>query len=174
MAGYDYPTNIRISCGFSGRGVRENRNGKILGVAYHHCVSSDNSAELFISPELDSSFTVGAVVVHELIHAILPNAGHGKEFKELATKMHLKGKMTSTVADNELITILAGIIETIGEYPHRKMNLKDRQKQLTRLHKLECPICGAIAYMTLKWLENSECGAPICGCTGKVRMERKS
>ncbi|NLE05897.1 MAG: hypothetical protein GX638_14015 [Crenarchaeota archaeon] len=169
IVGLDIP-KVRVSCGFSGKNVRGQHNGKILGVAYNHIISSDDTCEIFISPEIDNGLEVAAILVHELIHACLPNAGHGRDFRAAAIELGLTGKMTSTIATPELNSKLLQIIEKIGQgYPHSRLNLADRPKQDTRLHKMVCTDCGAIAYMTRKWIDSI--GTPFCGCGSKIQME---
>lgn len=169
LEGFDYG-KVRISCGFTGvRGGA--RNEKAIGVAYNQICSADHTTEIFISPEIDDPIRVGDILIHELIHAILPNAGHGKEFRSLALAMGLTGPMRATVATPELKERLSALVNKIGAYPHAKINLSDRPKQPTRLIKIVCPQCGAIAYMTRIWIDS--CGTPTCGCGSARRMEEK-
>lgn len=168
IAGYDLPEKIRMSVGFSGKNIRGSRNGKILGVAYNHIVSSDDTCEIFVTPEIDNAVDVLAILCHELIHAILPNAGHGAAFRQCAVAIGLEGRMTSTIASLNLREKLEAIVNKIGKYPMAKLNLTDREKQSTRLHKIECPLCGAVAYMTRKWLD--KVGTPACGCGSPLPM----
>lgn len=172
--GADTPENLRFSCGFPSTG----RRGKRIGEHWPAEASGDGAHEIFIHPQLDDPIRVADVLVHELCHACLPpGAKHGKEFRALATGMGLTGKMTATVAGEELASRLKALVEKVGPYPHASLGsaaaaAKDQDKAKTYQLKVSCPQCGCIVRMTRKWLDDK--GAPFCGeCiddVGPVRM----
>lgn len=155
---------VRVSVGFpkaSGRG-----SNKVIGQCFNGIASDDGRPQIFISPILDDSARVLDVLLHELIHAVLPlGTGHGAPFKRLAVGCGLTGQMTATVASDALNLELAEIIAEIGEYPHAKLDISGAKKQGTRLIKCECEECGYIARTSQKWLE--ELGTPLCPCNRK-------
>lgn len=168
----ELPEVIKISVGFTSKGVRSNR----IGECWHPEASADHVPQVFVHPKMSDGTEVAGVVVHELIHACRPEAAHGKDFRKVAVRIGLEGKMTSTTVGPELLARLAKIVDELGPYPHGALvgGLSSTgPKQGTRMLKVECPDCGYVVRTTAKWLDM---GAPICGpCTDEtgdiVRME---
>lgn len=161
-AGFPLPNKVRISCGFP------HRSKTAIGQIWSDKMSADKTREIFISPVLSEPARVCDVTIHELCHAALPdNTGHGPAFRRLALKMGLTGKMTATIATDELTGWLENIIPVfLGSYPHSRLaSLDFGKKQTTRLIKLQCPDCKMVIRTTRVWLE--EIGAPTCACGGK-------
>ena len=152
-------SKIRVSCGFPA-GVRGTSANKTIGVCWNEGCSSDNSIEIFISPIIDDSSRVLDILIHELIHAVLPTGeGHGKNFRKAALKIGLTGKMTATTASPTLINDLKKVIAKIGTYPHGKMDINNRKKQTTRMIKHECFDCNSVWRMSKKYTPES---CPCC------------
>lgn len=161
----DYP-KLRVSCGFPKGG-----RGKTIGQAWSSTCSGDDTAEVFISPELEELVGYGVVdtLLHELIHVIDRNEnGHKGPFRKMAKELGLSGKMTATYAEGDLADKLLHAVAHLGPYPHAKLTKMTTTKQTTRMLKLTCSGCGFIARTTQKWLD--EIGAPNCGC-GAGQME---
>lgn len=160
--GINLPDEIAVSCGWPSERARSARNRRI-GECWRADCSHAGRPEIFISPTLADSIDVGHVLVHELIHAVLPDAGHRAPFKRAATKLGLTGKMTATVPTDELRRQLEELVEAIGEpYPHALLDPRSfERKQSTRLLKLECPGCGYVIRVTQKWID---VGMPTCCC----------
>ena len=157
----DYP-RFRVSCGWP-KGAR----GKTIGQAWHPKDSSDATAELFISPSLDAVGQVLETLMHELVHAVVGNeAGHKGPFRKLAKGLGLEGKMTATVAGEQLAADLLLLTGNLGPYPHAELSKLSVTKQSTRMRKVQCANCDCIIRMTAKWLE--EAGVPTCGCGGEM------
>ena len=144
-AGYEIPENLRVSVGFP-KGVRGGKNGKAIGQCWTQKVSADGTYEMFISPELDEPVRVLDVLTHEIVHAVVGiEAGHKKPFRDCAVSVGLEGKMTATVAGEELKAELTKVSEVLGDYPHAKLNPMDgAKKKGSRLLKFVCPECGAV------------------------------
>lgn len=153
---------VKVSVGFPGGGAARTR----IGEYWHSSACNDNVAQIFISPVLECPIRALDVLVHELVHACTPGAGHKGAFKRLALAVGLTGKMKSTVAGPELEKCLNALATELGPYPHAGINLSERKKQSTRLGKVECADCGYTARVTAKWIESS--GAPICPCNGNA------
>jgi len=154
------PDAVRASVGFP-RGCR-----KAIGQAWSSGCSQDGTHEIFVSPVLDNSIKVLAVLAHELVHTIVGKE-HGKPFKQAATALGLQGKMTATYVDSDstLYPVLVTMAETLGVYPHAALNPTTdlAKKQGTRMLKLECPVCGCIIRTTVKWLETYPVWTCPCG-----------
>lgn len=160
-AGVTVPDAVRVSCGFPGGGSARKR----IGECWNPAASSDQTAEIFISPVLGTAADVLHVLVHEAIHAALPEAGHTAPFRKAALAAGLTGKMTATTATPELAAKLEGWAPLLGEYPHARLNLGMRKKQGTRLVKCECADCGYTVRTAAKWLA---VGEPTCPCGGTL------
>jgi hypothetical protein len=140
------------------KGLRSKR----VGECWHASASADGVPQVFIHPGISDGVEVAAIVVHELVHACRPDAKHGPQFKQMATRLGLTGKMTATVPSDELRASLAEVIEQIGPYPHSALRgglSSAGPKQSTRMLKVECPECGYIVRTSAKWLE---IGLPLC------------
>ena len=159
--GATVPDNVRVSCSWPSQAIR-----KRIGEAWTSEASEDNAHETFISPIISDPVEVLAVLLHELVHhSVGVEHGHKAPFKRLATACGLTGKMTATVAGEELTEQLTAMAETLGEYPHKTLNPGiGRKKQSTRLIKCECGECGYTVRTTQKWLVF---GAPLCPCNGE-------
>lgn len=170
IEGHAYPTNTRVSCGFpkSGKG-----RGKHIGQCWSEVVSGDKHFEIFITPELSDAGEVCAVLIHEMVHATVGiKEGHNKVFGKLARALGLEGKLTATIAGDELKSLINDkVCKVLGAYPHARMNIggedsEGPKKAKTYLIKCECPRCGYIAYSTAKWLD--ERGTPHCPDHGEM------
>lgn len=149
---------VRVSVGFpGGRSPR-----KAIGQYWPPQACEDAVPQVFVSPVLNEPLRALDVLVHELVHAVHPEAGHKGAFAKLAKAVGLTGKMTATVAGPELTTRLNALSSELGAYPHAAINLQDRKKQGTRLNKAECSACGYTCRVTKKWVE--ALGAPLCPC----------
>lgn len=163
--GSPLPDSVRVSCGFTSQG----RRGKRIGECWTDTASEGGVHEIFIVPRMSDSIAVGAILVHELVHAAVGvDKGHKGPFRKVATALGLEGKMTATVPGEITLARLAEIIAEIGEYPHAVLNSTGQKKQSTRMLKMECAGCGFVARTTAKWLD--EIGPPTCACDGETVM----
>jgi hypothetical protein len=156
-AGLKPPGKLKVSCGFTGRGSRK----KVLG----ECWTA--AKQIFVSPVQDGEIDVLSVLVHELLHACLPEGTkHGAAFKQGMKSLGLEGKATATVAGEELKKKLRAIEKTLGPYPHKALDLgaSGEKKQTTRLLKMACSNCEFVARVTQKWV--SMMNNPKCWCCG--------
>jgi len=168
--GEELPT-VRVSVGWPGGSGRKN---SVIGQCWASSQSKDNVAQLFISPVLDDAVRVLDVLAHELIHAIDDcTSGHKGRFAKIAKAFGLTGKMTATVAGDELKAKLDELHAELGDYPHAALaggaGAHTPKKQGTRMLKVECPESGYTIRMTRKWLD--EYGAPKCPCHDEVMEE---
>src|SRR5690349_10363518 len=91
---------VRVSVGWPGGNGRKNA---VIGQCWATAASADKVAQLFISPVLDDAVRVLDVLAHEIIHAIDDcQSGHKGRFAKIAKALGLTGKMTATVAGDEL------------------------------------------------------------------------
>lgn len=176
--GYDLPDNMRFSIGFPSTG----RKGKRVGELWHASTSADGSFELFIRADISDPPEVLGILVHELVHAVLPpDAGHGKPYRDAAHKIGLQGKMREAMPGALLTTKLVDIAESLGPLPHARLHIErgatdkgpaDRpKKQGTRLLKAICEHegCGYTVRITAKWVD--DLGPPICPKHDRLTVE---
>jgi hypothetical protein len=164
--GFKVPEKMRCGVGFP-RGARN-----AIGQAWSPKASADETHEMFISPVLADPMRVLDVLLHEMAHHVVgTDEGHKAAFKRCATLVGLTGKMTATVASEDLLPVLQGIATRLGEYPHAVLSPKDKaKKQSTRLKKMECLDCGLIIRTTDKWIDTYPVPWP-CPCGGELVTE---
>lgn len=163
-AGAEIPQDARVSVGFPGGGSARKR----VGECWPRARSRDGINEIFISPVVSEPLRMLDILAHEAIHALDDCAsGHGKAFKRIAVAIGLAGKMTATVAGDDLKAELQRIVDNLPPLTHGALDLSGRKKQPTRLLKLECHGCGMIIRTTAKWID--ERGAPTCACGCEFR-----
>jgi len=183
QCGFEYlefsPMPIKFSVSFI-EGVRSSgKNMKTVGAHYSHHFSTGGEQHILIHPSLENSNKVVGVLIHELIHAQLPtDAGHGKEFRNIALKVGLCGKMTSTEETEELQEKISSWVKKLGDYPHTSFDVsKSRKKQTTRMLKTMCMSkghpCGNGHYKTRMSRSLIETfGAPVCpNCGNQMEVD---
>jgi hypothetical protein len=124
--GYKIPDVVHVSVGWGqGRAGAESKD--IAGQCWSGVTSEDSAPHIFISPMLSDPIEVLGTVAHELVHATLdPVMDHGKEFRSLATKIGLVGKMTATVPDvstSAQYMLLTQPDGDLGPYPHSALSI---------------------------------------------------
>jgi hypothetical protein len=158
-AGYTIPEKIRVSIGWPKRAA----SCGAIGECWSTDASSDQHAELFISPQLADGVRVVDVLAHELDHVtVSTGAGHGPAFKRCALAIGLQGPMRATTPGPEFITWAKTLFKRIGPYPSDF--LTDTPKQGARLLKCEWNKCGYLVRITRKWIVLA--GPPICPTDG--------
>jgi hypothetical protein len=164
--GYTLPDKIRFAIAFTSGG----RRGRIAGECWHPIASADQHYEIIIRADMADSIVVLGILVHELVHSLLPPAAkHGKEFKEVALRVGLEGPMRHAYPTPILKEHLQTIAANIGPLPHAKLNFvgaSDKpKKQAVRYLKAECPAtCGYTFRITAKW---AKAGLPNCPVNAK-------
>jgi len=185
-AGYKLPAVVHVSVGFPSKGALSRKVAR-LGECWKPQVSADGNSQIFINPTMADGLRVLDVLVHELIHAALPEAGHKHAFGKAKVALLLEGPNKATVATPELIVKLQALVATIGEYPHSALSpaLNGEKKQTTRMIKVTCeqPQCkgeapegkeasGYTARLTRMWLDKF--GPPLCpNCELQMIAEEK-
>jgi len=165
VAGLTIP-DLRIACSWPNKGVR-----KVIGQCTSTKAAADEKHQIAVSPLIEAPAEVAETVVHELIHACLPDGtGHKALFKKAMKALGLEGKATATHAGEELKVRLNNICEGLGVYPHAALSLADVKKQTTRMIKMTCEECGYVARTTAKWID---VGLPTCVCGGAFTVEEK-
>ncbi len=169
--GFPLPEKIRASCGFPSKGALA-KKAKRIGEAWSSEQSEDQHFETFVTPMISDPAEVAEIQTHELCHCAAGLAcKHRKPFTMVARAIGLEGRMTATVAGEELKIQLEEIIEELGPYPHAKLvHSSNPKKQGTRMVLVKCPQleCGYQVRTTKKWIE---VGVPTCPCGEKMVAE---
>lgn len=156
-----YPIHGRISVGMAL--LRPNT----LGL----CKSTNKTKDMchvFVSAYEDGVMAdpvnIGATLVHELLHAVLPTRGHGKAFKAGMKKLKLGGLATATVAMPELRAHLERLIATLPPLPRYGVKAPpapaSRGGGNRRMFKFQCECCKTTVY--LKYTSLDRAGMPMC------------
>lgn len=157
---------VKVSCGYPSSGGRPRGKSKSITAGECHVLpptSERHYHQIFVHPFHTKPIAVGGIVMHELLHAMLPyGAGHRKPFSQAAKRLGLDGKPThATIKEgSELAMLVEEMAMQLGDYPHESLALGDGPVQTTRLIKVACPICGYVARVTYKWID--EAGCPVC------------
>jgi len=182
----------RVSCSWPLKGGLA-RNGRVRGQCWAATASTDNHAEIFVSPYEDDPREVAVILAHELIHAALPDAGHGPDFKHAAMAIGFKPPMRSANLTEQFWAWVEPVLANLPPYPHKSLNplrvvLKAQgdssgpqegeeptvpvgmaPPQKNRQMKCTCSKCGYIARTSRKWIDLS--GPPICPVEGHGVMD---
>lgn len=111
--GYDIPLRLRIGVGALAVSHRT------LGALYPQS-DALGFKHITISPFVDDPATVVLILVHELIHAILPAEElHGARFQAAARALGLAAPFTRIHAEERLRRHVEGLVHKLGRYPHR-------------------------------------------------------
>lgn len=150
---------VRVSCGFPSNAKRSGA----IGECWSSKASNDGTVEILISPVVDKPSAVLEVLVHELVHA----AGfmsHGAGFGVVCRAVGLttvNGSWKSTTGDSTFMDRYSDLLNSLGAYPHARLNLSGQTKtQPTRMLKAVCG-CGYTIRLTQKWADK---GLPTCPC----------
>lgn len=166
------PEKLQVSVGFpfGSRGKRGSSHS--IGQCWRPEASKNGTVEIFIHPELEDAARVFDVLTHEMIHAS-GVFNHGKDFKAVAAKFGLEGKMTATVAGEELKGRIRDWLKVLPPYPHAGLDPHAGQgdgprKQSTRMLKILCGACGWAARTSQKHID---AGLPTCACGEELGLE---
>lgn len=182
-AGLVLPATVHVSVGFPSKGALSRKVAR-LGECWKPQVSADGSPQIYINPTVADGSRALDILVHELIHAALPEAGHNKTFAAAARKLGLDGPPKQTIASDSLRERLQRLIdERLGVYPHPALSpTLQEKKQTTRLIKVVCTTeaCKGdavkdgryTARITRLWLDKF--GAPLCpNCEAQMVADEK-
>lgn len=180
------PKVIHVSVGFGYNGRAENRT--ILAQAWEKKASDDGAPTVFISPVIATTDDALGALVHELVHVADDcQHGHGRDYRVLGETIGLEGKPTEMLPGVALAATLITISETLGAYPHSKLNVDSeipgedgevtQQKNTapsrqTNRHlactcmNVNCTAVGYVLRTSNKWLNVAVPFCPVC----KVEM----
>lgn len=152
---YYYPSNLQISTGFG-------TSMKALG----QCIYDENAINILINPKKWYSMDVAEVLCHELIHACVyekhKKGGHGVLFKDLCRSLGLR-PTRFTGATPEFIRWVRPLIDKLGPYPHKKINVsKVKKRKQASLKIVRCPDHDYWVRVDTQLLNLARVKCPIC------------
>lgn len=184
VSGLDIPEKIRGAIAFTsqgkpGRGEDSGMPSQWPAECWPAAATDDGFVEIIIRADFDEPLLIAGLLVHELVHACLPDAKHGKAFRDAALRLGLEGQMRRALPGKALQQRLNDLLERVGPLPRARLNF-DRvtvaglavadkpKKQTTRMLKAEClaPGCGYTVRLAARWLK--DCGAPHCPLHGEM------
>jgi hypothetical protein len=167
-AGLTIPDKMRFGIG------RLLGNSHAIGRCHPHKWSRDGTAEITIDLSQDDSVSVGATIVHEMIHAHLRcKGGHGAEFRRAMGHVGLVGNPTATEPSVWLVDIVHAFVAEHGIFPHATMaKNQPRRRRKADAHgynKIACPTCRWFVRMTRAKLRIAKppCCNPACARFGQ-------
>jgi hypothetical protein len=176
--GHPLPDRIRFAIAFPSTGRKGNR----VGECWHSSTSADEHFEIFIRADQSEPEKVLGVLVHELVHVVVPvDAKHGKQYRAAALKIGLQGKMVHAMPGELLQKRLDDLAATLGPLPHARLNIDrgadnrgpaDREKkQKARMLKAECEVegCGYVVRVAASHVRNI--GPPHCPKHGAMAVD---
>ena len=149
--GGDEEAAIRLSCGFPPKTGRKAATAAIVPPT----ASQDFTAEIFVAPTVDQAAEVAKAIIPLLRVA---QAGNWRSAAP---------SVAQPLA--ELPNWAISILESLGEYPHAKIEITAAPKQSTRLIKVACLNDNYIARISRSTLVNL--GAPICPACNNSLVE---
>src|SRR3984957_12521315 len=182
--GLTLPEKIRFSIAFTSHG-KPLRDGAVETASWPaECwpaaATDDGFCEIIIRADFADPLQILGILAHELIHAALPDAKHGKEFRDAALRIGLEGQMRRALPGPVLRERLNKLAEALGPLPRARLNfdqvtllgtaVADRpKKQTTRMLKAECvgSGCGYTARLAARWI--AEVGPPHCPKHGPMK-----
>lgn len=145
------PKSATVTFGFTYQRAGKKNQGKAIGQYWNGLVETETREErncIILHPyNFDDPIKVLATLLHEMIHAAVPDDGHRAPFSKLAKRVGLCKPWTATSAGPKLTEEFKNeILPVLGPIPsgHGDINEEEkRKKQTTRLRKWHCP-CGQI------------------------------
>lgn len=157
--GGDEESAVRLSCGFPPASGRIKAQAGLVPPS----ASDDDTAEIFVSPEVSDTEQVARLVLPLLIAVQAQDWKGGAKSKRIAESFGLNG-------ENNLPARFSDILQDLGAYPHASLTIPAKAKQSTRLIKVSCPADNYIARVSRSTLNNL--GAPICpACNQSLRED---
>ena len=182
--GLTLPEKIRFSIAFTSHGKPPRdataETARWPAECWPAAATDDGFCEIIIRADFADPLEILGILAHELVHASLPDAKHGKEFRDAALRIGLEGAMRRAMPGPVLRERLNKLAEALGPLPRARLNfdrvtlggmaVADRpRKQTTRLLKAEClgPGCGYTVRLAARWIV--DCGPPHCPKHGAMQ-----
>lgn len=177
--GFEIPSGVRIAVGFPSTG----RRTKQVAETWDKSTSADSTWEIFIRPDIAEPVEVLSVLAAKAVHTvILPESGHGKNYKAAALKIGLQGRMRNPEPGTLLLAKLQELAAGLGTFPHASLAIVNgpslgraidrKKKQRTRMRKASCPVEGCGYLVRVSGKQAREIGPPHCPKHGAMSVEQ--
>ena len=113
--------DFRITCGFPSHGALLGNKRRVRGQCWCPSQSRDGTTEIIVSIVEDNPEEIAEIVVHEMIHACLPKAGHTKPFQRAAKALGFVAPFTSSNPTEEFWNWAKPMVKKMGAYPHAQL-----------------------------------------------------
>jgi len=185
----EIPEKVAVTCGWPSKGGLSTSTPR-LGECWPASCTFDGINQIFITPTLKEHVRVLETLVHELVHACLPDdEKHGPRFKNAIKDIGLEGKVSATVAGADLVVRLEAIGAELGDYPNSAIHPadakpKDPGKKATykcfcahkRAADNKCRITDKNVgkdYSVSVGKKMLDLGFPLCPCGHSMEMEEE-
>ena len=171
LNGVSISDKIRVSCALPSNAKRT--NFKSVGECFPSTNSADAHYEIFISPILDAPIKVTETLVAQLCRTAKGALNVTTlSYARVAEVMHIlpAGTLSSPYKEvghgGEFLAAYTAIIDSLGIYPHAKVDVSTHKSQGTRMLLAKCPTCQCSIRMTAKWVYNAhgDVELPTCRC----------
>lgn len=169
--GHALPAEIRVACAYP---TNAKRSGfKVLGECIPNTNSADGHWEIYISPVLDSPTKVTETLIAQLCRTAKGAYNVTTlRYAHVADDMHILPAGTGSSPYKEVshggnfLVAYQDIIDSLGIYPHAKVDVSIHKSQGTRMLLAVCPTCQCKIRMTAKWAYNAhgDVELPTCRC----------
>jgi hypothetical protein len=169
--GHTLPAEIRVACAYP---TNAKRSGfKVLGECIPNTNSADGHWEIYISPILDNPTKVTETLIAQLCRTAKGAYGiTNQAYAKVAEAMliypdgTLSNPYKSVMHGQAFIDAYQAIIDSLGIYPHAKVDVSTYKSQGTRMLLAKCPTCQCSIRMTAKWVYNAhgDVELPTCRC----------
>ncbi len=157
--GYTLPDKMRGSISFTSGGKKG-----VSGEIWHPAASADQHYEIIIKIDRDDPLEILTILFRQLVRSLLPSSvKFGKEFREIALRLGLEGKMREATPTPLLREHLIRVAATLGPLPHGRLDYNLRPEALKkpgiRMLKAECAVCAYSIHVLPKFAKQ---GLPNC------------
>src|SRR5580693_7694031 len=125
--GLTLPEKIRFSIAFTsyGKPVRDAtaETARWPAECWPAAATDDGLCEIIIRADFADPLEILGILAHELVHAALPDAKHGKEFRDAALRIGLEGAMRRAMPGPVLRERLNKLVEALGPLPRARVKL---------------------------------------------------
>lgn len=140
-------SNCAFRCGITSSRKDYRMKHSTVGQIHYDWSTANGKNEIVISNRLNGAKTkvessyVAQILLHEMIHACTPYHGHRGQFRRLATLIGMTGKMTATVAGEDLESrLISEVVNPLGKFPHKAVT-NVVQRKGSRMLKVTCDEC---------------------------------
>lgn len=112
---------FRVAVGWTSHGKTSKYNGE----CWHSSNSADRVHEILLSPIMDDSMEVAAVLAHEICHAAAGfKHGHKGDFAALMKSLGMLRPFTSSVPGDQFKAWVQPFLDKLGKIPHARIMLR--------------------------------------------------